>query len=154
MSSAIERELAGLIGADAVLPGDAPAYLVDATATRGLRGRADAVALPASAEEVAAVVAWCYEREVAVVPRGGGTGFAGGAVPLGDGVVLGLERLAAIRALDPGAWRIHVEAGVRTRRVQRLARESGLFYPVDPGAAGQSQIGGNLATNAGGPHSF
>ena len=88
------------------------------------------------------------------MPRGGGTGFAGGAVPVGGGLVVGLERLSRIRALDPGLWRMHVEAGATTATVRRLARENGLLFPPDPGAAEQSQIGGNIATNAGGPHAF
>ncbi len=134
-------------------PGDDPAYLADASAAMGLRGRADAIVLPRDAEEVAAVVAFCYERGVPVVPRGGGTGYAGGAVPDG-GVVLSLERLDRIRSFDPLLWRMEVEAGVRTATVARLARESGLMFGVDPGAAEQSQIGGNVATNAGGPHAF
>ena len=75
-------------------------------------------------------------------------------MPRGSGVVLGLERLNRVRALDPLQWRIHVEAGVTTATVQRLARENGLYYPPDPGAAESSQIGGNVATNAGGPHCF
>jgi len=127
--------------------------LVDASASAGLRGHADAVVEPRSAEEVAEVVAWCHERGVAVVPRGGGTGYAGGAVP-GGGVVLSLARLTAVRALDPLQWRMEVEAGVSTATVARLAAENGLLYPVDPGAAESSTIGGNVATNAGGPHAF
>jgi glycolate oxidase subunit GlcD len=91
---------------------------------------------------------------VSVIPRGGGTGFAGGAVPLDGGVVLSLERLGAMRALDPGLWRACAEAGVTTAALQRRARENGVYYPPDPGAAEQSQIGGNVATNAGGPHTF
>ena len=59
-----------------------------------------------------------------------------------------------MRAFDPLLWRIHVEAGLRTADLRRLARESGLLFPPDPGAAEQSQIGGNIATNAGGPHAF
>ena len=59
-----------------------------------------------------------------------------------------------MRSFDPLLWRMQVEAGVSTATVQRLARENGLLYPVDPGAAEDSQIGGNLATNAGGPHAF
>jgi glycolate oxidase subunit GlcD len=143
-----------LLGPGAVLVPPPPAYLVDETERRGLTGRADAVALPASAEEVARVVAWCYEHDVPIVPRGGGTGFAGGAVPLDGGVVLSLERLAQVRSFEPLLWRMHVEAGVRTSEVRRIARESGLLFPPDPGAAEQSQIGGNIATNAGGPHAF
>jgi glycolate oxidase subunit GlcD len=135
-------------------PGDDPVYLTDASASMGLRGRADAIVLPRDATEVAAVVAWCYEREVAIVARGGGTGYAGGAVPVDGGVVVSLERLDRVRSFDPLLWRIEVEAGVRTATVARLAREQGLFFGVDPGAAEQSQIGGNVATNAGGPHAF
>jgi glycolate oxidase subunit GlcD len=137
-----------------VLPGDTRGYLSDETEERGVRGSADAVALPGSTREVARVVEWCYAHDVAIVPRGGGTGFAGGAVPLDGGVVLSLERMTAVRELEPLLWRMCLEAGVRTSEVRRLARENGLFFPPDPGAAEQSHIGGNIATNAGGPHAF
>jgi len=150
----VAGELERVLGAGGVLSGETAPYLSDATEGRGLRGRADAVALPASTEEVASVVAWCYEHDVPIVPRGGGTGFTAGAVPLAGGIVLSLERLNAVRAFDPLLWRICVEAGVRTADVRRLARENGLLFPPDPGAAEQSQIGGNIATNAGGPHAF
>jgi FAD/FMN-containing dehydrogenase len=149
----IERDLAAVVGAEQVLPGSTAAYLSDATESRGLRGHADAVALPRTADEVAAVVAWCAERGVAVVPRGGGTGLAGGCVPAG-GVVLCTERLTRVRSFEPLLWRTEVEAGVRTGDVHRRARENGLVFPPDPGAAEQSHIGGNVATNAGGPHAF
>jgi len=152
--SSLRRELASVVGADAILPGDDPTYLRDSTESQAITGRADAVVRPSSVDEVAAVVAWCYEREVPIVPRGGGTGFAGGAVPLEGGVVLALERLARVRAFEPLLWRAHVEAGVRTGHVHRLARENGLVFPPDPGASEESQIGGNVATNAGGPHAF
>jgi glycolate oxidase subunit GlcD len=151
----VRAELARLIGAEHVL--DAPAespYNADSARRRGPVGRADAVALPGSADEVAAVVRWCYANDVAIVPRGGGTGLLGGAVPSEGGVVLSLERLRRVRELEPALWRIYPEAGVSTRDVQRLARENGLFFGPDPGAAEQSQIGGNVATNAGGPHAF
>jgi FAD/FMN-containing dehydrogenase len=68
--------------------------------------------------------------------------------------VLALERLGRVRSFDPLLWRMEVEAGVRTADVRRIAREGGLLFPPDPGAAEQSQIGGNVATNAGGPHAF
>jgi glycolate oxidase subunit GlcD len=135
---------------EAVLEGLPAEYLTDFTRAPG---RADAVVLPRTAEEVAAVLAWCYEREVAIVPRGGGTGAAAGAVPDG-GVVLALDRLDSVRSFEPELWRIHVEAGVPTGRLKQLVRESGLMFAPDPGAPEQSQIGGNIATNAGGPHAF
>jgi glycolate oxidase subunit GlcD len=159
-TSALRGELASLLGAEHVLgEGDVAAggfarHLQDATAVRGLRGRADLVVRPGSAAEVAAVLGLCYTRDVPLIPRGGGTGLAGGAVPLDGGVVCSLERLRAIRELEPGLWRMYPEAGVRTRDVRRLARENGLCFPPDPGASEQSQIGGNVATNAGGPHAF
>ena len=128
-------------------------YLADLMG-RGVRGTADAVVFPSTAEEVAAVMRFCYEHDVPLTPRGGGTGLAGGAIPIEGGVVLAFERLNKVRQFDPLLWRMHVEAGVTTADVQRLARESGLRFPPDPGAAELSQIGGNIACNAGGPHAF
>jgi glycolate oxidase subunit GlcD len=153
--TAIGAELSRLLGAEHVL--EAPAgspYNRDATGRRGVVGRADAVVLPGSAEEVAAVVGWCYAHDVPIVPRGGGTGLTGGALAMEGGVVCSLERLRRVRELEPALWRMLPEAGVSTRDVQRLARENGLFFAPDPGAAEQSQIGGNVATNAGGPHAL
>src|ERR1700726_2696955 len=151
----MRSELSRLVGAEHVL--DAPAgspYNHDAAQRRGVEGRAEAVVRPGSAEEVAAVVGWCYEHDVPVVARGGGTGLAGGAVAMSGGVVCSLERLRRVRELEPALWRMLPEAGVSTRHVQRLARENGLFFGPDPGASEQSQIGGNVASNAGGPHAL
>ena len=128
-------------------------YLTDLMG-RGVVGSADAVVFPSSAEEVAAVLRWCYEHDTPLTARGGGTGLAGGAIPVSGGVVIGFDRLNRVRQFDPLLWRMHVEAGVTTGDVQRLARESGLRFPPDPGAAEMSQIGGNIACNAGGPHAF
>jgi FAD/FMN-containing dehydrogenase len=155
MAAAISAELGRLVGAEHVLgapPGSE--YNRDASGRRGLDGRAEAVVLPGSAEEVAAVLGWCYEHDVPLVSRGGGSGLVGGAVPTPGSVVCSLERLRAVRELEPGLWRMCAEAGVTTRNVQRLARENGLLFGPDPGAAEQSQIGGNVATNAGGPHAL
>jgi glycolate oxidase subunit GlcD len=152
--TALERDLERLLGPEGLRRGDTQRdYLHDSTEMQGLAGHADAVALPGSVDEVRALVGWCYANDVAMVPRGGGTGFAGGAVPQG-GVVVSLERLDRVRSFEPELWRVHLDAGVTTGRLHRLARESGLRYPPDPGASEQSQIGGNIACNAGGPHSF
>jgi glycolate oxidase subunit GlcD len=148
-------ELGRIVGTEHVLEVSASSpYNSDCTRRRGVKGRADAVVLPGSAPEVAAVVAWCYGHDVPIVPRGGGTGLTGGAVPIEGGLVCSLERLRAVRELEPALWRMLPEAGVSTRDVQRLARENGLFFGPDPGASEQSQIGGNVATNAGGPHAL
>ncbi len=151
----VGRELSRLVGSEHVLevPASSP-YSHDWGRRRGVQSRAELAVLPGSAEEVAAVVAWCYGQDIPIVPRGGGTGMMGGAVATEGGIVLSLERLRRIRELEPGLWRMMPEAGVSTRDVQRLARENGLMFAPDPGAAEQSQIGGNVATNAGGPHAL
>ena len=150
----LNYELRRLVGTAGVAAADEARFRRDATEAEGLEGVPDAVVLPASTDEVVAVVRWCYDREVAIVPRGGGSGFAGGCVPVDGGVVVDLQRMTRVRAFDPLLWRMQVEAGLRTSEVRRLARENGLLFPPDPGAAEQSQIGGNIATNAGGPHAF
>jgi len=153
--ASIRTDLGVLVGAEYVLAGaECRAYETDWTASRGLRGKPDAVTFPGSSEEVRQLVEWSSDRGVPLVPRGGGTGLAGGAVPVGGGVVVCLERLDQIIEFSPDQWRLTVGAGVTTHTVKRLARENGLLFPPDPGAAEQSQIGGNTATNAGGPHAF
>ena len=154
-AGAMRSDLGRLVGAEHVFePAHDSPYNHDASRRRGVEGRADAVVLPGVAEEAAAVLRWCYSNDVPIVPRGGGTGLTGGAVATEGGVVCSLERLRAVRELEPALWRLEAEAGVSTRHVQRLARENGLMFAPDPGAAEQSQIGGNAATNAGGPHAL
>jgi FAD/FMN-containing dehydrogenase len=148
----MRSDLAGLVGGDHV---EADATVGDAS---GLSGRVAVLVRPADAAQVAAVVAWCYERDVAMVPVGGRSGYSAGIVPVdGDGretVAIALDRLDRIRSFEPLLWRMEAEAGVTTATVARRARENGLLFGPDPGAAEQSQLGGNLATNAGGPHAF
>src|SRR5919199_2464342 len=121
----VETELRALLGDGATLPGDTPQYLRDETETRGVAGRSDAIVLPRTAEEVARVIAWCYEHGVAVVPRGGGTGYAGGCVPVNGGVVVALDRLARVRSFDPALWRMGGEGGGATGRVRGVAGGGG-----------------------------
>src|SRR4051794_9969033 len=149
--TAIAADLGRLLAADAVLDAAAARpYLSDATETRGLRGRADAVVLPADAEQARVAVAWCYENDVPVVPRGGGSGYAGGAVPDG-GVVLSLERLRRQRSIEPLLWRAELEAGVTPAEGRPRAREDGLLLPPDPRAGGQAPLRGQPGTHTRGP---
>ena len=149
-AAALMGELAAIVGAEHLLPGDTPPYGEDCSRDRvGFHASADAVVLPADADEVRRVVAWCYRHEIPVVPRGGGTGLAGGAVPVTGGVVVAMERLTAVRSFDAPLWRAEVEAGLSTANVTRLARENGLLFPPNPGAAEQSQIGGTRAGDIG-----
>ena len=115
-------------------------------------GRCLAVAQPDTAADVAAVVAWCHERRVPLVPQGGNTGLSGGATPDDSGrvLVLSLARLNRIRSIDPVNNTVVVEAGVTLQQVQEAAREAGRLFPLSLAAQGTCTIGGNLATNAGG----
>lgn len=144
----MHKELAAIVGADHVEAGVTVADL------SGLSGTASALVTPGSADEVAEVVAWCYERDLAIVAVGGRSGLAGGCVPEGEAVCVDLARLDAIRSFDPLLWRMEAQAGVKTATLARRAREVGLIYAPDPGAPEQSNLGGNIACNAGGPHSF
>ncbi|MEM7480871.1 MAG: FAD-binding oxidoreductase [Acidobacteriota bacterium] len=113
-------------------------------------GEPAAVVLPRSTEEVAAVVRWARRAGVALVPAGGRTGYSGGAVAADGQVVVALERLNRLLAWHRDVPALTVEAGMLTRQLQRAATEEGWFFPVDFAACDRSQIGGNVATNAGG----
>jgi FAD/FMN-containing dehydrogenase len=115
-------------------------------------GTAALVVRPGSTAEVAAVVRICRELGVALVPQGGNTGLCGGAVPDSSGrqVVLSLDRMRRIRAVDPVNQTITVEAGAVLQTVQEAAAAVGRLFPLSLGAEGSCTIGGNLSTNAGG----
>jgi glycolate oxidase len=110
------------------------------------------VALPASVEEVQAVLRICHTENVAVVARGAGTGLSGGALPHEDGVLLSLARLNRILAVEPDNCRARVQPGVRNLAISETARPHGLYYAPDPSSQIACSIGGNVAENAGGVH--
>lgn len=110
-----------------------------------------AVALPTTTEQVAAVVKACHAHQVPVVTRGRATNTVGGTVPIHGGLVLSLERMAQIIAIRPDDRLAEVEAGVINGELQTALGEHGFFWPPDPTSAGYSSIGGNLACNAAGP---
>jgi FAD/FMN-containing dehydrogenase len=105
---------------------------------------------PSSTEEVAAVLTLANQLDIAVVPSGGRTGLSGGAVASNNELVLSLERLNQISDFSATDRTVKVGAGVITQQLQEFAIENDLYYPVDFASAGSSQIGGNIATNAGG----
>lgn len=109
-----------------------------------------AVARPNTVEEIIALVRWAGTNDVALVPSGGRTGLSGGAVAANGEVVVSMERMRSVLGFDAVDRTLTVQAGVTTQQVQEAARERGLLYPVDFASRGSSQIGGNIATNAGG----
>jgi FAD/FMN-containing dehydrogenase len=134
-----------LTAADAVAP-----YLVDWR--RRYTGRAQAVVLPATTDEVAGIVAWCVQTKTPVVPQGGNTGLVGGATPddSGRAILLSLKRMNRIRAVDPANNTLTAEAGCVLVDVQQAARAHDRLFPLSLAAEGSATIGGNLSTNAGG----
>ena len=113
-------------------------------------GQAPLVVRPRSTEEVAAVLSACTELDVPVVPQAGNTGMVGGGVPRAGEVVLSVERMGAIEAFDEASATVTVQAGVVLETLQGYLAERGYDMPVDLGGRGSCQIGGMIATNAGG----
>jgi FAD/FMN-containing dehydrogenases len=149
---ALADRFAAIVGRDGVLtaPGDIAPYLVE---WRDLyRGRTAMVLRPKTTAEVSAILALAHGEGVAIVPQGGNTGLVGGQTPDGSGreVVLSLGRMDAIRDIDLSGDTVTVEAGVVLERLHEAVAAKGRFYPVTLGARGSCQIGGNIATNAGG----
>jgi FAD/FMN-containing dehydrogenase len=109
-----------------------------------------AVVLPDRIEQIQHLVRYANEHRLALVPSGGRTGLSGAAVACQGELVVSLERLNRILAFDPIDRSVTCQAGVITETLQTYARDQGLYYPVDFASRGSSQIGGNIATNAGG----
>ena len=130
--------------------GDLSAYEMDWR--KRYPGRALAVVRPGSTAEVASVLRLCAAQGVAVVPQGGNTGLVGGGVPDASGrqILLSLQRLNKVRAIDAANLTMTVEAGCVLQAVQQAAAAQGLLFPLSLAAEGSCTIGGNLATNAGG----
>src|SRR5690606_19826334 len=109
-----------------------------------------AVLRPASTEEVSRIIALCSRHAQPVVVQGGLTGLSGGAVPRPGKIALSLERLSGIEEIDHGSMTMTVKAGTPLEVIQQAAAEAGFVFPLDLGARGTCNIGGNIATNAGG----
>jgi glycolate oxidase len=151
--ASIVTELQSIVGEQFVRTDDDSRLTYGTDALK--RGRpADVVVLPASTAEVAGVVRVCAERRIPIVPRGGGTGYTGGSVPMRGGVVISLERMNRILEIDQANLLAIVEPNVITGDLQDAVEKVGLFYPPDPASLRQSVIGGNVAECAGGPRAF
>ena len=152
MTDTFISQLQAALGPSALLtdPADMAPYLSE---ERGLfSGCARAVIRPATTEDVAQAVRLCADHGVGIVPQGGNTGLTGGACPdySGDVVVISLSRMNRIRSIDRANFSMTVEAGVILETVQKTAAGVDCLFPLTMGAEGSCQIGGNIATNAGG----
>ena len=150
IAGAIRPLLEAALGPGVVAgPGALEPYARDETP--GLAAEPDLVVLPRTAADVAAVLRLATEHRFPVIPRGAGTGLVGGAVAIGGGVVLSLERMNRILEIDADNMMAVVEPAVITGHLQRAAAAAGLLYPPDPASVDSCSIGGNVATGAGGP---
>src|SRR5579871_3518325 len=110
------------------------------------------VVLPETTEQVSAVLRYCYEQRIKVVPRGAGTSLSGGALPLKDGVLLGMGKFKRIREIDFANRVAVVEPGVTNLAVSKAVEHAGFYYAPDPSSQIACTIGGNIAENSGGVH--
>src|ERR1043166_1224943 len=111
----------------------------------------DAVALPRSTASISKLLRFADQHRIPGTPRGAGHGYVGGCVPVKGGIVLSLARLNRIKEINAADFVAVVQAGVITKDVQDAVEKKGLYYPPDPASRGDTFIGGNIATNAGGP---
>ncbi|WP_029215475.1 FAD-binding oxidoreductase [Kallotenue papyrolyticum] len=149
--AAVRAALAAHLPPDRLRTADLEPWSSDATLQPG---RPDLVVEPCSTDEVATVVRIAAAHSLPIITRGSGTGVAGGAVPARGGLVLSLARMNRILEIDAPAMTATVEAGVRTGDLQAAVEARGLFYPPDPASLAECTIGGNVATNAGGPRAL
>jgi len=150
MNAALASELAAVVG-DAYVhdaPSEIIAYSYDGTFQQH---RPDVAVSPSSTEQVAAVVRLAAAHGLPIIARGASSGLAGGTIPETGGIVLSLARLNCIVEIDTANVCVTAGAGVVTLQLQDAVEKLGLFYPPDPASSRQSTIGGNVATNAGGP---
>ena len=149
----IVAALRAALGAGAVLddPADRWTYGYDNSRAQALPA---AVAMPASTAEVQRVVGICRQFGLPLTVRGRGTGTTGAAVPEEGGVVMSMERMAAILAIDPANRVAVVQPGVTNGALQEAVGKAGFFWPPDPGSAEYCTVGGNLACNAAGPRAL
>ncbi|GKS70234.1 D-lactate dehydrogenase [Nitrosomonas sp. PY1] len=112
----------------------------------------DAVLFPLTSQEIQHTIALCNQYQTPLIPRGRGTGTAGGSLPEQGGIALSMERMLDIISIDPANRVIVTEPGVLNQSIQDATKPHGFFWPPDPSSASFSTVGGNIATGAGGPH--
>ena len=149
VSTSVLQELREIVGKDRCLtaPEDLLVYSHDVFAEK----KPDAVILPANTEEVSRVLQVANREKIPVTPRGSATGLSGMCTPERGGIVMAMSKMNKILEISPEDRLAIVEPGVITQDLQEAVERVGLFYPPDPASQSICQIGGNVATNAGGP---
>jgi glycolate oxidase len=144
--------LRSLLRTDQLITGPEQLRTYECDGLTGRRVVPALVALPETADEVAAVVRACHENAIAFVARGAGSGLSGGALPVADGIVISLARMTRILEIDVDRGLVVVEPGVTNLDVTRAVAAHGFYYAPDPSSQQVCTIGGNVAENSGGAH--
>lgn len=150
----VAKQLRTVLRPDQVLYGPAAERVYDSDAYTVDRSSPNAVVLPESTEDVAKVVKWCNTHNVPFTPRGAGTGLSGGATAVQAGVIISTKKLTHILEIDIPNRRMLAEAGVVNKNLSDAVREHGLHFAPDPSSQTVATLGGNIAENAGGPHTL
>jgi glycolate oxidase len=146
------REIGGLVSEGGLIAEPAQLRTYECDGLTGFRVAPALVVLPVSTEEVAAVVRVCARERIAFVARGAGTGLSGGALPVADGIVIGLARMRDILSVDVENQRAVVQPGVTNLGISEAVAAHNLYYAPDPSSQVVCTIGGNVAENSGGAH--
>jgi glycolate oxidase len=154
LPAAFIESLRAIVGSEGFLtnPSELVVYECDAYTLEKMQPHA--VVLPKDTEEVAAVVKLCAEHKLPIIPRGAGTSLSGAVLPVTGGVMIGLSRMNRIISIDFRNRRAFVEAGCVNAHVTNAVKSRGLLYAPDPSSQSACTIGGNVATNSGGPHTL
>jgi len=148
----IVRALRAIVPGDGVITGERAMRPFETDGLTAYRQLPLVVVLPDTAEQVAQVLRYCHDNGVKVVPRGAGTSLSGGALPLGDGVLLGMAKFSRIREINLADRVAVVEPGVTNLAITRAVEHAGFYYAPDPSSQIACTIGGNVAENSGGVH--
>ncbi len=152
LPQALERRLGELVGIGHVITDPDRLIVYESDGLTAYRWPPRAVVLPASTEQVAAVLELLHAEGIPIVPRGAGTGLSGGALAPELAVIVGTARMSRILSVDPENRLARLQPGVVNARLSEAARPYGLYYAPDPSSQTACTIGGNVAENSGGPH--
>jgi len=149
---AIVAGLSALVPPSSLVTSDDERRAFETDALTAYRRLPLAVVLPQTTDQVSAVLKFCHEQKVKIVPRGAGTSLSGGAIPQEDAIVVGLSKMNRILAIDYANRTARVEAGVTNLAITEAVSEEGFFYAPDPSSQLACTIGGNIGMNSGGAH--
>src|SRR3954468_111055 len=148
----IVRDLSAIVPGEGVISGEREMRPYESDGLTAYKQLPFLVVLPDTTEQVSRVLRYCHDNGVRVVPRGAGTSLSGGALPLEDGVLLGMGKFNRVREIDYANRVVVVEPGVTNLAISQAVAHEGFYYAPDPSSQIACTIGGNIAENSGGVH--